>query len=52
MTLNKFQAGFDQTQTYKAFGAEIAARVENAREALDIAAPKRAVTMQPAATTA
>jgi|GEM_PF-2553035 len=33
MTLNKFQADFDQTQTYKSFGAEIVTRVENGRAA-------------------
>jgi len=38
MTLNKFPSGFDQTQAFKSFGAEISARVENGREALGIAA--------------
>jgi hypothetical protein len=48
MTLNKFQSGFDQTQTFKSFGAEISVRVEDGREALGINAHKRAATMQPA----
>lgn len=48
MTLNKFENGFDQTQTFKSFGAEITARVENGRQALDISAPKRTATAQPA----
>lgn len=48
MTLNKFQAGFEDTQAFKSFGAEITARVENGREALGITAQARKQTMQPA----